>query len=95
MIVRELIEELQKHDPELEVKIHPEEELFLDVGMTAFGDIGRIEESKLYLENSENLYKEREDFLEDKIDSGYSLSEIKKSFRESEKLHALFIKAIV
>ncbi len=95
MKVSELIEELKKNPKDLEVRIHPDSELFIDGDVTCYGEVGSIEENKLFFDSTYDLYKEREEFLEQKISDDYTLSEIKKSLKESEKLHALFIRATV
>lgn len=107
MKVRELIEALQKEDQELEVKIHPDQELFLDEGLTAYGDVGFIEEDELYFDESRNCYhnkKDFEEFLEEDFGDIYETENANdwhlqnyknERYAKAEKLHALFIRASV
>jgi len=103
MLVRELIAELQKHNPDLPVKIHPESELFLDVDLTAYGDVGQIQENKFFLNNMDIYYEDEEEFKDTcemyynpEIDKFPKFEEyFEKSKKNADTIHALFIKAVV
>ena len=83
MKVKELIEELRKFNQELEVKIHPESELFIDEDLTCLADVGDIEENTWYWNEQDEIY------INQKILKPFSFDDT------AEKIYAVFIKAIV
>lgn len=107
MLVKDLIAELQKHDPELQVKIHPDSELFIEDTVTAYGDVGSMEAEELYFDESRALYYSKEDFEEyleedfaDEYETEFAndadLERYKKErYEKADKLKALFVKAVV
>ena len=102
MLVKELIAELQKHDPELPVKIHPDPELSIDEDLMAYGDVGRIEDNTVYL-NRNDIYVDEDDYIEDlendydpEIDEEPTVEQyIEECKKTADKIHAVFIKAVV
>ena len=83
MKVKELIAKLAIFDPELEVKIHPESELFIDEDLTCLADVGDIEENTWYWNEEDERY------INQKILKQFSFDDT------AEKIYAVFIKAIV
>ncbi len=105
MKVSELIEELKKHPQDLEVRIHPDSELFIDGDLTAYGNVGDIEVDKLVFDEDTERYITQEDYEQEMADEyqfGKDMydSETEEEFIESnlaraDKIHAVFIKAIL
>jgi hypothetical protein len=95
MKVKDLIEQLQKFNPEDDVRIHPDYELFIGENFTCFGEVGEIRKKELYCDTGGwyDVYKDREEYLEDLINREEALSEIKTIFKKAEILKAVIIRA--
>lgn len=102
MKVSGLIEKLKQFQQDSEVFIEPEQELFLDGDSVAYGEIGDIDERKLYLYeagyDSYPMYRNEEetlDVIKETYDGGDGQCFPEYILSDLETKEGVFIKAVV